>query len=471
MISSLFFMEQLMLNITETPINIEEAHNKPESQKNNNSVAIANVTPYLIITEHKHHTNISESPYSVADITDHSSSLLPSSEERAIAESNDYTSMIKTSQDLLDNALLSKNKSKTEQAIKLIANNNTYPHLITDIINSYLIQNNTVTLKTLFFDYNHYNENMLSYLLKDQLNNGKNRESIEKLVNAGAKITLEDFELLLQSTDNNSTKQQLHILKSISLLYDILNKAIYLDKLDLIKKVYFTHHITTISLCNYLLTNLFANEFNLDLFNNLIASGANITKNTFKQQVLSEDINKINNIATVLTKHKLYNKVLNTILDLAIQHNKVAIMQMLYTQYNFFTDASLNYLLLHNLNDTPNIDILNELIESGATITNNNLTQWLYYCARSMTDNQFLDFYTKLEQINFSQTSKNTIRLCLQQILRNTRNISVTGDITPSTLDYILTHEPRPEVRDYAEIIFEQKYQYKKRLNDIANNL
>ncbi len=474
-----------MLNITETPINIEEAYNKPESQQSSNYVAIANVNQYLTTAKDQHTINSSESPYSVVYITDHSSSITPSGEECVDAKSDDYILMVETSQDLLDNALLSKNKSKVEQAIKLIANNNMYPHLLLDIINSYLIQNNTATLKTLFFDYNHYTENMLSCLLKDQLNNEQNMELIDKLINVGAKFTVEDLELLLQSTDDNLKKQQLEILESAELLHDIVNQAVYLNKLDLIKKLHFTHCFATLKSCDYLLADLFSNEFSLELFNHLIVSGAKVKKSTLDKLVLSENTNQINNIATVLTKHKLYNKVLNTILDLAIKHNKVAIIQMLYTQYNFFTDVSLNYLLLHNLNDTSNIDILNELIGLGATLTNSDLTQWLYYCAESMADEQFLDFYIKLEQINFSQTFKDTIRLCFQQILLNTRNISVTGDdlntigplyfyygyITPSTLGYILKHEPRPDVRLYAEIVFERKYQYKKQLNDIANNL
>ena len=87
---------------------------------------------------------------------------------------------------------------------------------------------------------------------------------------------------------------------------------------------------------------------------------------------------------------------------------------MLDEYYNFYTNASLNYLLLKNLQDITDIDYINELIESGATITNKEMHELLTVYALQLTNDQFLEFYPKLEQINFSEETKKAIKLFWQ---------------------------------------------------------
>jgi hypothetical protein len=674
-----------MLATINSLANTENTHMSQEN-KNNISCVPMTVSQYLIAEGCNYSIqdpdlqNPDLASWSVVNIEDNNSIIGYHNEYSTTPDTN-YEAIVNKAQAELEDALFAKDQTITKQTIFSLINNQMYPLLFIDILNNLLIQNKATYLKTLFFDHTIYNENILNYLLQDQLNSEQNIDLIKQLATAGASVTIEYIELLLNLSDKNFINQQLNLLYCSNLLHNVLNEAVDQDRLDTATNIYYIHNFCTIKLLNYLLEDLFTNKFDLISFKRLIYDGATIKTSTMQRLIASEDTNKINNILTLLTNHSLFyttltfmlaasfkqknisieqmlrksyrissnslllnslqditnidfinrlitlgasitkdkiykvltkysqelndshffldlylqikqinfnkeikktikrflicelektrnikiaatasniirllydkhsfytikslnylleslfinkfnlklfdkliddgatvqtstlqklvasestneikniitlldnnkrsKELLTSILNIAIDQNKISIVKMLNKYYNIYTTTFLNYLLLNSLQDITNIDVINELIEFGATITNKEICEFLTVYTQQLTDNQFLDFYLKLEQINFSKENKEDIKFFWQRRLKQKYHIAVSGNtlnivrslylehgfITQTSLNYILTYETSSEVRYSAEILFEQKYKYKSTLEDIANNL
>jgi hypothetical protein len=406
-------MEVLMFTTIKSSFNTENTQLYPENHNSSSCVPVT-VNQYLIAEEPDYSTPNSESDsWSVVDIADHNSNISHENEYSTTQDTN-YESIVKKAQNELEDALFTKNHDIAKQTMSLLINNPVYPNLFIDILNNLLIQNKTTHIKTIFFEHKTYNTDTLNYLLQDQLNREQNIMLIKKLVAKGASLTIEDVELLLQSNDHTLKNKQLNLLYYSDLLHSLLNEAVDQDRLDIIANIYYMHNFATTKSLNYLLEDLFTYEFDLISFNQLITDGATIKTSTLQKLIASEDIDKIGKIINSLVSHNLYNTILTSILTIAIDQNKTSIVKMLDEYYNFYTNASLNYLLLKNLQDITDIDYINELIESGATITNKEMHELLTVYALQLTNDQFLEFYPKLEQINFSEETKKAIKLFWQ---------------------------------------------------------
>jgi hypothetical protein len=465
--------------------NTETTYNHTENQVNSNYIP-ENVCMHLTTEEHNYAktSKCLLDSCVVVDTTEHNYiNNIQSLNE--ITTPDDYASTVTILQKSLEKVISTNNDTKIKEMIFLLEGNTGYSDLLLDILNSFIIQNNNKALIFLFLNYGIYTTKILNYLLQNQLNSELNTLLIQKLIDAGAKLTIEDIELLIQNNDSNLNNQQLKILSDFNLLSHILDEAIDQDKLGLIECIYDEYGFFTPKSINYLLENLFINAFNITSFNKLIADGAIIEMSTLKKLVASEDINKINNILTLLTNHKAYEKTLTSILYNAINMDKIAIVQLINTQYQFLTKPHLNYFLLKSLKNITDITTINQSIALGATITHPHIYKFLNNYSPQVTDEHFLDFYIQLERIDFSEKTKNIIKSFWQHKLQTTMKIIVSGNtldiikslyfehgfITQLSFDYILAYETNSEVRFSAEILFEQKYKYKSRLEDISSNL
>jgi hypothetical protein len=399
-----------MLTKIEPLISTENTSNTPKPQ--HNSIRVSVIVKRHSEDQHNDTATSSKlSSCSVVNTDDYNSSINQHNKDTT-TQPADYLSIITASQNFLELILLDKKTFIVKETISSIKNYALYPHLFIDILNSYLIQEKTDIIKDLFFNHNIYTENILYYLLQDQLNGEQNMALIKKLTAKGANLTVDDIASLLQLNDNDLKNQQLKILSECNLLHDILNEAVAQDQLGIVINLYSNHSFATIESLNYLLENLFVNKFfNVEVFNGLIEYGATVTEATLKKLVLSENTKQLNNIIALLVNHPLYYNVLTSILTVTINHNKIATMQMLKKTHTFYVDNSLNFLLLNKLQDNIiNIDFINKLIELGAIITENNINQFLTNHKIQVTYKHFLDFYIQLEQINFNKGIKEAIK-------------------------------------------------------------